>query len=110
MSSTFGADFEQLRKDAFGPFVEHMTGVLHKFETDSSAHLPVLDHTRGDLDEAVEQAVGPGQDETRGILTGLAELTTGDTSRVQDMTRRLQQTEDEATDAAGFVSTETTHH
>jgi hypothetical protein len=110
VSSSLGADFDQLRKDAFAPFVEHMKSVHRQFESDSLSHLPVLDHTRGDVDVAVQQAVIPNRSDVLGIITGLAELTSGDTNRVQIMAQRLAQTEDASTQNAAFIDTTPTHH
>ncbi|GIF25615.1 hypothetical protein BJ973_003893 [Actinoplanes tereljensis] len=104
MSSTFGADFDQLRKDAFGPFVEHMTQVKQRFEYESAQHLPVLDHTRGDLDEAVQAAVDPNRDQATYLLKGLTEVTTGDTSRVFDMSQRIAAVEGAAAESATFAT------
>jgi hypothetical protein len=110
VSSSLGADFDQLRKDAFAPFVEHMKTVRRQFESDSAAQLPVLRQNRGDVDTAVEQAVLPGRTDVLGIITGLADLTSGDTNRVQIMARRLAQTEDSSTENAAFIDVDTTRH
>lgn len=103
MSDLLGADFDQLRKDAFAPFEEHMRGVAAAFERDTQAQLPVLDHTRGDIDESVEESVGPNRRETINILRGLAAITSGDTSRVLELSSRLEQVEAEVSDMAAFV-------
>ena len=80
--SAIWAETDLLREESFAEFVEHMTGVIDRFEAMAQSIVPIADSIRGETDEKIVKSANTQIDELRLILVSLRGLSVGDAGAV----------------------------
>ncbi|MDG4795735.1 hypothetical protein [Micromonospora sp. WMMD1082] len=89
---TLPAPFEQ--------FMSHLTDTAARLRGGLEGNLPVLAERRGELDNAVAQAVDPSAESARRTLAELAKMPALDQERVRQLDAVLRKQEESALDQA----------
>jgi hypothetical protein len=85
---------EQLNREQFAAFVEHMQGVLDRLDDAIAAYLPVADTIRDESDRVYVKAIADQAEQIRAIVLGVRNLSSGDADQVAQLGQLLDRVEE----------------